>query len=104
MQRKAHLAELSTGAPPAQGLIQVQHGDVGEVGHAGDGLQEPEALDGAVGVDEVEAVAEGQVGTLDPPGGGHRLLPQAALVLPRPHFCVIQLQCIQPLPYLPTAR
>ena len=31
---RAHSAQLCASPPPAQGLVQVEHGDVGEVGHA----------------------------------------------------------------------
>ena len=54
----AHPAKLRAGAPPAEALVEVQHGDVGEVGHAGDDLQEPEALDGALVVDDVQHKAQ----------------------------------------------
>ena len=54
----AHPAELCAGAPPAEALVEVQHGDVGEVGHARDDLQEPEALDGALVVDDVQHKAQ----------------------------------------------
>ena len=33
-------------APPPEGLVEVQHGDVREVGNPRDDLQEPEALYG----------------------------------------------------------
>lgn len=55
-RRAAHPPQLRAGAPPAQALVQVQHGDVGEVGHARDGLQEPEALQRAPGVQLVQAL------------------------------------------------
>jgi hypothetical protein len=52
----AHPPQLGAGAPPAQALVQVQHGDVGEVRHARDRLQEPEALQRAPGVQLVQAL------------------------------------------------
>jgi len=54
----SHLAQCSTGAPPAKALIQVQHGDVGEVWHARHHLQKPEALDGPLVVDDVQHIAQ----------------------------------------------
>ncbi len=74
LQPGLYLTELCTSTPPAQGLVEMQHGDVGEVGHAGDGLQEPEALDRALCVDGIQADAEGQVCPLDPPGRCDRLV------------------------------
>ncbi len=46
-------AELCSSTPPAQALVQVQHADVGKVGHPGHCLQEPESLNGAFVVDDI---------------------------------------------------
>ena len=43
--RIVHLAEFWA-APPAEGLVEVQHAYVREVGNPRDDLQEPETLDG----------------------------------------------------------
>jgi hypothetical protein len=46
----------------------VEHGDVGEIGHAGNGLEEPEALDWAAVKVKVQKVAQAEVDDAD--GGG----------------------------------
>ena len=53
-----YLPQRCASAPPAQALVEVEHGDVGEVWHARDHLQEPEALHGALVVDDVQHVAQ----------------------------------------------
>lgn len=52
---------------PTQGLIEVQAGDVGEVGHARHSLQEPEALDGAVVKHHIQEHTQGEVDGLHIP-------------------------------------
>ena len=44
-------------APPAKRLVEVQHGDVREVGNPRDDLQEPETLDGPLVEERVQEQA-----------------------------------------------
>mmetsp|Transcript_878 Transcript_878/g.1865 ORF Transcript_878/g.1865 Transcript_878/m.1865 type:complete len:254 (-) Transcript_878:162-923(-) len=77
---EVHLLDRRAHAPPTEGLVQVQHRDVGEVGHARHCLEEPKALDGPLlGVHLVEEEAEQDVGGLDQPV---LLLEVVALLLP----------------------
>mmetsp|Transcript_10248 Transcript_10248/g.30361 ORF Transcript_10248/g.30361 Transcript_10248/m.30361 type:complete len:279 (+) Transcript_10248:960-1796(+) len=68
--REVELAHLGAAAPPAQRLVQVEHGNVGKVGYARHRLQEPEPRDGPPVVDHVEKLAEDLVGQHDPPRRG----------------------------------
>lgn len=98
----AHPAQLCAGAPPAEALVEVQHGDVGEVGHARDDLQEPEALDGALVVQEVQHDAQRVVCQVDDEGrlGVARCrLPQPLTI---PHRLILQPQHFQLLAHLRT--
>jgi hypothetical protein len=70
---KVHLAERGPCPPPAKRLVEMQHGDVGEVGHSRDLLQHPEPLDGAALVHKVQNPAEQVIGAFDEPWRVRRL-------------------------------
>ena len=62
---KVHPPQLRARPPPPQRLVQVQHRDVREVGHARHRLEDPEALDRPARVEQVERDAEREVEAAD---------------------------------------
>ena len=60
-------AHVRAGAPPTQALVQREHRDVAEVGHARDVLEEPEALNGAIDEEYVKEPAQEEVGSQHQP-------------------------------------
>ncbi len=91
------LSQFCPSAPPAQALIQVEHGDVREVRHASDSFEEPEALQGPIRVHHIQEPAQGQVGPLDDEGRADPVGTSLPCMLPLPHCCIIQLELLQTL-------
>jgi hypothetical protein len=89
---KTDLADLSAGAPPPQRLVEVQHGDKGKVGHAGDGFKEPEPLNWASCVGNVHQPAQRRVGGIDEPGCLNDVPRRLTALLTSCNFGVIQRQ------------
>ena len=65
---EVHPPQLRSRPPPPQRLVQVQHRDVREVGHASHGLEHPEALDRPSRVQQVQRDAEREVERSDGQG------------------------------------
>ena len=83
--REVHPAELAATPPPPEELVHRQHRVVAEVGHPRHRLEEPKSLHGRIfREDEVEEVAQREVGRLDDPRRGN--FRSGALAFP---YCVV---------------
>mmetsp|Transcript_21450 Transcript_21450/g.59575 ORF Transcript_21450/g.59575 Transcript_21450/m.59575 type:complete len:295 (-) Transcript_21450:486-1370(-) len=77
--------------PPPQGLVQVKHGHIAEVRHAGNVLQEPEALDRLVLKHHIDHHTEEEIGSFEDEGAPD-LLPA---FFPLPHLRVGEGELLQ---------
>mmetsp|Transcript_76135 Transcript_76135/g.152961 ORF Transcript_76135/g.152961 Transcript_76135/m.152961 type:complete len:431 (-) Transcript_76135:216-1508(-) len=93
---EVHPLDLCAAAPPAEALVQVEHGDVAEVRHARDRFQEPKPLDGPVFEQQVDDPAQEQVGRFQHQRRAHPAPACLPRLLPLGHRPVAQHQLVQP--------